>query len=551
MFVHEVIAREVAATGTDTVFGLLGDANLFMVNSFVKEQNGTYVSAVHEASAVMMAYGYACRGARLGVATVTQGPGLTNTATALTEAARSGKPLLVITGDTAPGNKLNQQTLDTEPFVAATGAGYVLVERPEDAAAAVRTAARQALAESRPYVLNCPTEYQWQVVIADAGDTGADDTHADDTGADAWPVSGEHKLPAEEVIEEALGVIAAARRPLVLAGQGVTGKEQRQAVLAFAERLGAPIATTLRARNLYSAAEGCVGVCGTVSTEPGVLAIGESDCIVAFGASLNTWTTVRNSLIQGKSVVHVDTNPARFRPEVPVTVAVAGDAADVAQQFTEMLDAAEIAPSGFRKRVSAGLTQADLMHDAPLGSKLTLAGALSAINRALPTQRTVVYDGGRFQGEAFKYSWSTDYRSEVPTTDFGAVGMGMGAAIGAAAFARDEPTLLVTGDGGFMMNGLAELHSAIRAGLSPIVVICNDGSYGAEYDQFLARGLSPELSLFEWPDFAEVARALGAEGLTVTSVSDVAAAVAACDSPARPVVIDVRIAPGDIPEVPH
>ena len=541
MFVHEVIAREVAATGTDTVFGLLGDANLFMVNSFVKKQNGTYVSAVHEASAVMMAYGYACRGACLGVATVTQGPGLTNTATALTEAVRSGKPLLVITGDTAPGNKLNQQTLDTEPFVAATGAGYILVERPEDAASAVRTAARRALEESRPHVLNCPTEYQWQVVDADA----------DDKSADPWPVSGERPRPAEEVLEEALGVIASARRPVVLAGQGVIGKEQRQAVLAFAERLGAPIATTLRARNLYSAAEGCVGVCGTLSTEPGVLAIGESDCVIAFGASLNTWTTVRNSLIQGKSVVHVDTNPARFRPEVPVTVAVAGDAADVAQRFTEMLDAAEITPSGFRNRVAAGLTQADLVHDAPLGSKLTLAGVLSAINRALPVHRTVVYDGGRFQGEAFKYSWSADYRSEVPTTDFGAVGMGMGAAIGAAAFARDEPTLLVTGDGGFMMNGLAELHSAIRAGLSPIVVICNDECYGAEYDQFLAKGLGPELSLFEWPDFAEVARALGAEGLTVTSVSDVAAAVAACDSPTRPVVIDVRIAPGDIPEVPH
>jgi acetolactate synthase I/II/III large subunit len=541
MFVHEVIAREVAATGTDTVFGLLGDANLFMVNSFVKQQNGTYVSAVHEASAVMMAYGYAGRGARLGVATVTQGPGLTNTATALTEAVRSGKPLLVITGDTAPGNKLNQQTLDTEPFVAATGAGYVLVERPEAAAAAVRTAARKAIEESRPYVLNCPTQYQWQVV----------DSGADDKGADAWPGRGECPRPSEEVLEEALGVIAAARRPLVLAGQGVIGKEQRQAVLAFAERLGAPIATTLRARNLYSVAEGCVGVCGTVSTEPGVLAIGESDCIIAFGASLNTWTTVRNSLTQGKNVVQVDTNPARFRPEVPVTVAVAGDAADVAQQFTEMLDAAEITPAGFRNRVCAGLTQADLMHDAPLGSRLTLAGVLSAINRALPAQRTVVYDGGRFQGEAFKYSWSTDYRSEVPTTDFGAVGMGMGAAIGAAAFARDEPTLLVTGDGGFMMNGLAELHSAIRAGLSPIVVICNDGSYGAEYDQFLAKGLSPELSLFEWPDFAEVARALGAEGLTVTSVADVAPAVAACASPTRPVVIDVRIAPGDIPEVPH
>jgi len=256
MFVHEVIAEEVAATGTDTMFGLIGDANLFMVNSFVERQHGTYVSAVHEASAVMMAHGYACRGARLGVATVTQGPGLTNTATALTEAVRSGTPLLLITGDTAPNNKLNQQTLDQEPFVRATGAGYVLVGAPQDVRSAVRLAVRRAVAESRPFVLNCPTEYQWHVV----------DAVADDDGADAWPDGEERPLVSDEVLEEAVGVIASARRPLVLAGRGAIGKEQRQAVLAFAERIGAPIATTLRARNLYSAAEGCVGVCGAVAT---------------------------------------------------------------------------------------------------------------------------------------------------------------------------------------------------------------------------------------------------------------------------------------------
>jgi len=209
------MAREVAATGTDTMFGLIGDANLFMVNSFTERQHGTYVSAVHEASAVMMAHGYACRAGRLGVATVTQGPGLTNTATALTEAVRSGTPLLLITGDTAPNNKLNQQSLEQEPFVRSTGAGYILVERPKDAASAVRIAAGRALAESRPYVLNCPTEYQWHVVEAEA----------DDDGGDPWPGREERPLVPEEVIEEAVGVIASARRPLVLAGRGVVGKE--------------------------------------------------------------------------------------------------------------------------------------------------------------------------------------------------------------------------------------------------------------------------------------------------------------------------------------
>ncbi len=540
MFVHEVIAAEVAAMGTNTMFGLLGDANLFMVNSFVEKQGGRYISAVHESSAVMMAFGYACRTGGLGVATVTQGPGLANTATALIESVRSGTPVLLITGDTAPNNTINQQTLVTEPFVRATGAGYVLVNGPQDAAAAVRLAAGQAIAESRPVVLNCPTEYQWESVEEDSGAAGA----AVHVAVDGDPLS-------EDAVGEAVAVIAAARRPLVLAGRGVTDKQQRQAVLAFAERIGAPIVTTLRARNLYSAAEVSLGVCGTVSTEIGMQAISESDCVIAFGASLNTFTTLRNSLLAGKRVVQVDVDQARFRPSVPVTAGVLGEAARVAAVFIEWLDAAEIPASGFRERMAARVSQSDLMWDAPLGTKVTLAGVLSAVNRALPAQRTVVTDGGRFQGESFKYLWGADYRSEVQTTTFGAVGMGMGAAIGAAAAAPDEPTVLVIGDGGFMMNGMAELHSAIRADLPLIVIICNDGSYGAEYDQFVNRGVRAELSLFDWPDFADVARSLGARGLTIDAVSDVAPAVAAFGSLGRPVVVDLRIVPEDIPEVPH
>src|ERR1700733_11939910 len=164
MFVYESVAAAVSRSGVDTMFGLIGDANPFMVNPFVEQYRGRYVSAVHEASAVMMAHGYSARSGRLGVATVTQGPGLSNTATALIEAVRSSTPLILITGDTAPGNRLNQQSLDQEPFVRATGAGYVLVQRPADAAHCVRQAIALALGESRPVVLNCPTEYQWDEV---------------------------------------------------------------------------------------------------------------------------------------------------------------------------------------------------------------------------------------------------------------------------------------------------------------------------------------------------------------------------------------------------
>jgi acetolactate synthase-1/2/3 large subunit len=526
MFVHESIAAAVASAHVDTMFGLIGDANLFMVNAFVEQHDGRYVCAVHEASAVMMAHGYSARSGRLGVATVTQGPGLTNTATALVEAVRSSTPLVLITGDTAPGNLLNQQTL-----------GYVLVQRPADAASCVRQAIATALGESRPVVLNCPTEYQWdEVEFADAAVIPARPAIPD---------------PDDDQLDAAVGVIASAHRPLVLAGRGVVASGARDAVLAFARRIGAPLATTLRARGLYRADEGSIGVMGTVSAEKGSQVIADADCIIAFGASLNTWTTSRNTLLAGKAVVQVDSDAACLGRTAVVAAAVHGDAASVAAAFGSWLDEGAVPASSFRDRVTAGLVQADLVAVARPGATLTLASALSQITAVLPERRTVVFDGGRFLGEAFAYVHSPDPERQVLSTSFGAVGLGMGAAIGAACAAQDEPTLFITGDGGFMMNGLAELHSAIRQDIPLIVVICNDGSYGAEYDQYVNKGVKTDLSLFSWPSFPAVARSLGADGYAVQTADQLPAALEAVRAQRRHVVIDVRIGPEDVPEVAH
>ncbi|MER6176807.1 thiamine pyrophosphate-dependent enzyme [Streptosporangium sp. NPDC001681] len=538
MRVHEALAAAVAANEVDTLFGLLGDSNLFMVNAFVEQQHGRYVSAVHEAGAVMMAHGYACRSGRLGVATVTQGPGLTNTVTALVEAVRSATPLVLICGDTNPGNTANVQSLAQAPLVAATGADYMLVERPEDAAAAFHRAARRARDGRRPVVLNCPTSFQWHEV-------------GEPLIADAGLVLGAVQEPEESALDAAVGVLAASRRPLVLAGRGVLDKPARDAVLDLAERLGAPIATTLKARGLYTAEEGSVGVFGTLSTAIGVETINDADCVVAFGAGLNTWTTAGTELLEGKSVVHVDDDPSAIGRHAPVTAGVPGDAAVTARTIVDWLDTAEIPTSSYRELVRRRLTPEALRWTETSTDSFSLAAVLSAIDAALPAVRTIVQDGGRFLGESFRYLGTHEPAAHVLSTSFGAVGLGMGAAIGAACAAPDEPTVLITGDGGFMMSGLAELQSAVRHGIPLTVVVCNDGSYGAEYDQFINRGIDPGLSLFEWPQFADLAGPLGCKGLTVSTMADLAPALAAMRDSDRPVVIDVKIAPDAIPEVPH
>lgn len=539
MNVNEVIAAALVKADVDTLFGLIGDSNLFMVDDFVRRHNGRYIGAVHEASAVMMAQGYSSRSGRLGVATVTQGPGLTNTATALVEAVRSHAPILLITGDTAPSNLRNLQSLNQESFVRATGAGYVLVDAPARVGAEVLRAARMAVSESRPVVLNCPTEFMWST---------ADQVDADDAPMGA---SAPSELDDEQ-LDRAVGLIAAAQRPVVVAGRGVVTSGARDAVRDFAERIGAPMLTTLRARSLYGPQDCALGILGTLSSPKGAEAVADSDCIVAFGASLNTWTTAHNTLLAGTPVVHVDIDASRIGRHAEVDSGVEGDAATVAKTITSWLDEAEIAPTAYRSRFLADLHPADLAPSLPpTGGQLSFSLALHEIAAVFPEERTVVFDGGRFLGEAFAHVPVNEPTHQVLSTSFGSIGLGMGAAIGAACAAPDTPTVLVTGDGGFMMNGMAELHSAIRQGVPLVVLVCNDQSYGAEYDQYVAKGRDPGLSLFEWPSFAAVATSLGATGVTLRSVSELPAVLTAVAQARGTVVVDIQVAPDMVVEVPH
>ena len=103
MHVHELAARTLHAIGVDTLFGLIGDGNLYMVDDFTRALGGRFIAVAHEASAVLAASGYSRTTGRLGVATVTHGPALTNTITALIEAVRARTPLVLVANEVGSG----------------------------------------------------------------------------------------------------------------------------------------------------------------------------------------------------------------------------------------------------------------------------------------------------------------------------------------------------------------------------------------------------------------------------------------------------------------
>jgi acetolactate synthase-1/2/3 large subunit len=538
MLLHAALAKALKVEGVDTVFGQVGDANLFLVDRYVHDEDGRYVAAANEAGAVMMAYGYARRARRLGVATVTFGPGLSNTVTALGECVRGRTPLLVIAGDTPVASRNEPQDFDQRTLVEVMGAGFELVRSPKSALRDLAVAMRRAQVERRPIVLDVPSEFMWAEI---------DYRRMDGVNANVQPTQ-----PDPDALDRAVGVIASVRRPVVLIGRGVDD-DARTTILRLAERIGAPVATTLAAKTTFTDEPFALGISGTFSHDVANETILDADCILAFGASLNRFTTAERSFIKDKAIVHCDIDPAALGRHVTPTAPVVGDAGAIAASMLELIDGADLAPSGFRspelaQRLadrSAGETYEDVSTD----TTVDVRTALRRINAALPPNRSVVTDGGRFAAQPIKLLDVPHPSALVYTFDFGSIGLGTGAAIGAALAAPDSPVLFVAGDGGFMSGGLHEFHTAVRENLDVIVVLCNDGAYGAEHLHLRARGVDPSLSMFEWPDFAPVAQALGGHGVTVRCLDDLDAAECAIAERDRPLLIDLKLDPDQVPRL--
>ena len=150
-------------------------------------------------------------------------------------------------------------------------------------------------------------------------------------------------------------------------------------------------------------------------------------------------------------------------------------------------------------------------------------------------------------GQPFKLIDAHDPQRWIYTQGFGSIGLDGATAIGAAVGAPGEPTLYVCGDGGFMSGTLQELHAAVRENLDIIVVVCNDGAYGAEHIHFRHLNMDPVLSTFQWPDIAPVAEAIGLQGVTVRNLDDLGVAERAIADRTGPILIDLKLDPDHVP----
>lgn len=534
------VAQTLAAH-IDHVFGVMGNGNAHFLDALERSTDVHYTAVRHEAGGVVAADAYHRASGRLAAATATYGAGFTNTLTALAESVQAHVPLVLVVGD-EPTSGPRPWDVDQIALASAVGARTYTVGRA-DAAATTVIAIEHALAYRVPTVLAIP----YDVAKLEAGSV---------------PAAPQPTLPApiapspfaRAAIADLAAALAAAERPVLIAGRGAWISGAADALGRLADATGAVTATTALGRGMFPRPEFDLGVTGGFGADGAMELTSTADVAVVFGAGLNQFTMRFGALFApGTRVVQVDIAPAATHPHVGGFIR--GDARLVAEALCDELATRDAAPSGWRERVDIAALRArdggdPLAPDGRLDPR-SVAERIGELLESAPStrDRVVVTDGGHFLGWANMY-WSvaSPDRMMMVGTAYQSIGLGFPSVAGAAR-ARPEATIVLsTGDGGGLM-ALSDLESAVRVAAGRgLAVVWNDAAYGAEINLYGLQGLAREPMLIPEVDFAGLASAVGARGVVVRTLADLDELARWVQVPAsdRPfLLLDCRIS-GDV-----
>jgi acetolactate synthase I/II/III large subunit len=535
MRVAEALGRAVAQLGVRDAFGLVGSGNFHLANA-MSASGVRFIAARHETGVVTMADAYARLSGRLGVCTVHQGPGVTNALTGLTEAAKSRTPLLLLAAEaTAP---LSNFFIDLEGVARAAGASHRRIDKPASAVDELARAAQLAVGERRTVLVSLPLELQA--------------AECDVPDGVRHPVAANVRAAAPADVDALARMLTQASRPLILAGRGAVLSHAREPLELLADRSGALLATSAVAAGLFSRNQWNVGISGGFASPVAAELIHSCDVIVAFGASLNMWTTRRGQGIgRDTKVAQVDVDPAVLGAHRAVDLRAVGDCAATASAVSDSLGSHHA--SGWRsddvqERIRHGGWRDQPFEDMSGDGHIDPRALSIALNGLLPAERTLAVDSGHFMGWPPMYMDVPDGGSFVFTQSFMSIGLGLATGIGAAIARPDRLTVIALGDGGALMS-LPELETLARLGLDAVVVIYNDAAYAAEVHHFAPEGASMETVRFPDTDFAALARSVGLEAATVRSLADleVVRDWLARGRP-KPLLLDAKVVPTVVAE---
>jgi acetolactate synthase-1/2/3 large subunit len=535
---YEVLAHDIKALGLDAVFGLMSDDTALLVTT-LDGMGVRFYGARHENNAICMAEGYAAATGKLGIAIIGRGPAAANSLHGAGYAHRSGSRVLLIYGEAPTGGGApNGVGPDSKGFnaVGVLQASGIKTFTATDAASASRTLANAlaATGQGGAVALLLPMNVQF-------GQVPPPSPHSAASPAAVPPKA---KPARQAAIDAAAALLSRCRKPLIVAGLGAHRSGARGTLQQLADKLGAALATTLKAKDLFRGHPFNAGILGSFSHAGGRRFIEEADCVLVFGAGLNQRTTSFGmSLPPDVPVIHVDAVRTHIGRWYPADVAIVADVRQAAVQLLAALPERAAADKPFhteeRRRRLADFDMASEFEPAHTPRTVDPRSLAIALDRLLPPARNVVYDSGNFLQIA-PYVSVQGPEHFKSASDFSSIGMAFGTALGFAAARPHETTVLFVGDGAFLMT-MGELETTVREDIPLVIVLMNDCAYGAELHYLQMRNMPVGMSVFPDIDYAPIAEGFGFQAATVRTLDDLQRIAPMLQKPDGPTFIDCKI----------
>ena len=531
--------------GVGTVFGFPGGAVLPIYDELYKRQDRIrHVLTAHEQHAGHAADGYARASGKTGVCIATSGPGATNLVTPIATAYMDSTPIVFITGN------VPQSLMGTDSFQEADISGMTmpvtkhnyLVTRVDKLADIVREAFYIASSgRPGPVLIDIPKDVQI-----------AETEYEPASGAQLIPkLSMKHptaqlrpegealeryKVKAAPRLEQAAKLIAEAQKPLIYCGGGVILSGAESELLAFADRVDAPVVSTLMGLGAVPADNPrMLGMLGMHGTHAANIAMQRCDLLIAVGVRFSDRALGNAATFAAQAkVLHIDIDRAEINKNVSTTLHITGDARVVLDLLLPRVE---------QKDNTQWMQQAHSMMEEYLSDELFEPRKILRQMAAIAPEITVATDVGQHQMWTAQHFPFLHPRQLITSGGLGTMGFGLGAAMGAAASdPQGKPVALITGDGSFRMN-LTELSTIGYYNIPVIVVIFNNGTLGMvrQWQTLFFGHRYSQTTLDRGPDFMKLAEAYGLSGTRVDTVEAFAAAFKTAVEKREPCIIECML----------
>ncbi|MCX7138220.1 MAG: thiamine pyrophosphate-binding protein [Proteobacteria bacterium] len=521
--------------GVDHVFGIPGTQNLAILDALRETPQIRFILTRHEQSAAFMAYGFARAGMRPAVVTATEGPGVTNLATAIGAAYRGLVPVISICGvqESVMRERDATQDMDQVTFMRPLTKWAYSIPNVEKVQESVRRAFRVAL-----------TEPQGPTHIEAASEVLLEQTAVEAIAPAAYR---NMVLPScsSEQLDQVYAMLASAQRPVFVVGRGVISEKAVAAMAQLADSTGIPVGALQYSPDAFPSSHAlALGPLGRNGFGSANRIVPKADVIIAIGAHIDVFSTMHKYGVFSKDakLVHHSAAPGQIGIVFPVALGVTGSV----QSFIAGLSARAAKGNLKKSWVDVPKARAEwetelqglVKHDAePIQSQFVA----HMIRKVLPKDGLLVVDAGNGGKHVRSYFKSYEPGTFFCIDDWASVGGSFPIALGAKLARPDRPVLCASGDMGAMCN-IGELETAMREKIPVVYVVFNDQGLGNERafqnEHYGGRFYAVD---YNNPDFGALAKVFGAHGEHVTRPGDLEGAIQRAFASGKPAIVDVMI----------